>query len=508
MEEAVLIFPHQLFRFHPGIRQNQKVVLVEEFLFFRQYRFHFQKLCLHRATMKFYQSFLQNQGCEVDYLEAFNPYSDARNLGKWLAEKKIEKVIFASLSDDWLANRLFSSLKNNQLTWEILPSPGFINDPGNALQNLKKKRNYFQSDFYIQQRKQNNILINEQGRPQGGKWTFDTENRKKLPKSLELPAFEMPEVSDFKEEAKQYVRLHFPQAYGQEKMGILWPATFEEAKYILNQFLKERFQDFGLYEDAMAEEETVVFHSVLSPALNCGLITPDEVLNAVLTYAENQQIPINSLEGLVRQILGWREFIHLIYHQEGRHQRTRNFWQFERKIPEAFWKGTTGIRPVDKVINRVLKTGYCHHIERLMVLGNLMILCEFHPNEVYRWFMEMFIDAYDWVMVPNIYGMSQFADGGMMTTKPYISGSNYLLKMGDWKKEPDPGEKNWTEIWDGLFWRFLQKNAHFFVKNPRMAVLLKTLENMPLDRKTRLMEAADSFLAELDLQLIKEKQKI
>lgn len=498
MQEVVLVFPHQLFQFHPGIVPGRKVVMIEEFLFFRQYRFHFQKLCLHRATMKFYQNFLLHQGFEVEYLEAINPNADARKLGNWLTEKNMEKVIFASLSDDWLERRLISSLKNNQILWEMLPSPGFINDPKTALQHLKKKRNYFQTDFYIQQRKQHNILLDGTGTPQGGKWTFDTENRKKLPKNLSLPRIEISEDTDFKSEAAHYIQQNFPNAYGQKERITLWPATFDEANSILQRFLQERFHHFGLYEDAMAEGENVIFHSLLSPALNCGLLTPREVLNKVLVYADNQNIPINSLEGLVRQILGWREFIHLIYHKEGQNQRTLNFWGFERKIPETFWEGTTGIRPVDIVTKRVLKSGYCHHIERLMILGNFMILCEFNPDEVYRWFMEMFIDAYDWVMVPNIYGMSQFADGGLMTTKPYISGSNYILKMGDWKKEPGPGEKNWTEIWDGLFWRFLQKQAHFFGSNPRMAVLLKTLENMPEERKTRLLEAAETFLSALD----------
>ena len=165
--------------------------------------------------------------------------------------------------------------------------------------------------------------------------------------------------------------------------------------------------------------------------LNVGLISPKEIIDACLLYAKENKVPINSTEGFVRQIIGWREFIRGVYITRGSEERTTNFWKFKKKIPVSFYTGTTGIPPIDITIKKVLETGYCHHIERLMVLGNFMLLCEFDPDDVYRWFMELFIDSYDWVMVTNVYGMSQFADGGMMSTKPYISSSNYLKKMSD-----------------------------------------------------------------------------
>jgi deoxyribodipyrimidine photolyase-related protein len=201
---------------------------------------------------------------------------------------------------------------------------------------------------------------------------------------------------------------------------------------------------------------------------------------------------LNSLEGFIRQIIGWREFIRIVYEREGNKQRTKNYWGFDRKIPESFWQGTTGILPVDNVIKKVLQTGYSHHIERLMVIGNFMLLCEFHPDEVYRWFMEMYVDAYDWVMVPNVYGMTQFADGGMMTTKPYISGSNYLLKMSDYQKG------GWTEIWDGLFWRFMHVNRDLFLKNPRLSMLVKTFDKMPEKKRKKHISVAENHLNQLD----------
>ena len=193
--------------------------------------------------------------------------------------------------------------------------------------------------------------------------------------------------------------------------------------------------------------------------------------------------------------MGWREFIHLVYEREGGKQRTTNYWKFSRKIPEGFWTGNTGIAPIDATIKKILATGYSHHIERLMVLGNFMLLCEFDPDQVYQWFMELFIDAYDWVMVPNVYGMTQFADGGLMTTKPYISGSNYLMKMSDYPKG------DWQPIWDGLFWRFMHVHRDFFLKNPRLGMLVKTFDKMSPEKQQLHLNNAEWFLKELDAQM-------
>ena len=225
--------------------------------------------------------------------------------------------------------------------------------------------------------------------------------------------------------------------------------------------------------------------------LNIGLLDPQQIINKAIEAANLYNVPLNSLEGFVRQIIGWREFIHIVYEREGIKQRTTNYWGFTRKIPSSFWTGETGIHPIDTVIKKALKTGYSHHIERLMVVGNFMLLCEFDPDEVYRWFMEMYVDSYDWVMVPNVYGMTQFADGGLMTTKPYISSSNYLLKMGDWNKGP------WQEIWDGLFWRFMHVHRDFFLKNPRLGMLIKIFDKMPVEKRNTHLKNAAQYLESL-----------
>lgn len=226
-----------------------------------------------------------------------------------------------------------------------------------------------------------------------------------------------------------------------------YPITTEQAVAGLEDFLDHRFSQFGEYEDAIDCDEPFLFHSVLTPALNIGLLSPQQIVDAALKRADD--VPLNSLEGFIRQIVGSREYMRGVYRIHGRKQRSGNFWQHAQPMPRSFYDGTTGIEPVDTVIHRVLKYAYCHHIERLMILGNFMLLCEIHPHAIYQWFMEFFIDAYDWVMVPNVYGMSQHADGGLITTKPYISGSGYILKMSRFPKG------NWCKIWDALYWRFI-----------------------------------------------------
>jgi len=240
----------------------------------------------------------------------------------------------------------------------------------------------------------------------------------------------------------------------------------------------------------MVQKESFLNHSVISPLLNSGLITPKHVIQKTLSFKD--KYPLNSLEGFLRQIIGWREFIRGVYKVKGSQERTTNFFNFKRKIPISFYNATTGILPIDITIEKVKKTAYNHHIERLMVLGNFMMLCEFDPDEIYRWFMEHYIDAYDWVMVPNVYGMSQFADGGLMSTKPYISSSNYLKKMSDFPN----GE--WQKIWDALYWRFINLNREIFAKNIRMKFMVSMLDKMSEDKKTNHFKIANEYLDSLD----------
>ena len=308
--------------------------------------------------------------------------------------------------------------------------------------------------------------------------------KNKIPPKISYPKEEISYVED----ENLYIKDNFENNYGSINQKVNYPTDFQTAKNWLSDFLKHRFIEFGDYEDAILKEELILNHSLLSPLINCGLLTPSYVVNELNKYATKKNIPINSYEGIIRQIIGWREFIRGVYISKGNFERTRNYWGFTKKMPNSFYTASTGINPVDDCISKLNNNAYLHHIERLMVIGNFMFLCEINPDDVYKWFMELFIDSYDWVMVPNVYGMSQFADGGLMSTKPYISSSNYIMKMSNYKK----GE--WQKIWDGLYWRFIYKNQSFFKSNPRLSMMVRTLNKMNPEKLNYHLEVSQTFL--------------
>lgn len=491
MKTAAIIFPHQLFLANPLVEKGNTIYLVEEILFFKQYKFHQQKIAFHRASMKTYADYLkEKKNVTVNYIDSISELSDCRKLLFQLKKEGYTAIHYIDPTDNWLQKRIEQTAMELKINTVVHESPLFISTQKDlSVFFSDQKKHYHQTTFYTQQRKKHKILLDNEGKPLGGKWTFDAENRKKYPAKKVPPPVHFPASNSYYEEAKNYVKTHFSNHLGTLTAYPLYPTNYEDTSKWLDQFLEERFLEFGTYEDAIVAEHGILNHSVLTPMLNVGLISPQEVIKRCLKFSDKNNIPINSTEGFVRQIIGWREFIRGIYETIGTKERTLNYWQFDKKIPASFYTGTTGILPIDQTIKKVLKTGYCHHIERLMVLGNFMLLCEFDPNEVYQWFMELFIDAYDWVMVPNIYGMSQFADGGLMATKPYISGSNYILKMSNYKKG------DWQATWDGLFWNFMDKHRDFFLSNPRLGMLVRMYDKMPLEKKETHLTNAHNYLS-------------
>jgi deoxyribodipyrimidine photolyase-related protein len=483
----LLLFPHQLFRSNVELARGKSAVLVEDALYFRQYAFHKQKLVLHRASMRRHAAYLKAAGVSVTYIGTESAHS-MRAVVEQIKGQQPAIVHYIDPVDDWLERRLKREAKLAGLTLQRHETPMFLNSVRDLEDYFRDRSRMFMADFYAAQRRRRGILM--QGRrPTGGRWSFDTENRKRMPKNLEPPVLWRPGPRDpFVAEAAEYVEQHFAKNPGSAK-DFAYPTTSEAADRWLQDFIEHRLALFGDYEDAIVASESTLFHSVLSPLLNVGLLTPAQVLDAALAARD---IPLNSLEGFVRQIIGWREFVRAAYVLKGRQQRTRNFWHHERALPKAFWQASTGLDPADAVISRVLKTAYAHHIERLMVLGNLMQLCGFRPDDVYRWFMELFIDAYDWVMVPNVYGMALYADGGLITTKPYLGASNYLRKMSDFPRGP------WCETWDALFWTFLAGHRDVLDQNRRLAMLTRQLDRMPEEKLQAHRAEALRFLASLD----------
>jgi deoxyribodipyrimidine photolyase-related protein len=490
MTVAVLVFPHQLFDPHPALSRKTRVYLIEAPRFFRDekvpLRFHRQKLALHRASLKGYQERLSRLDHNVQYLD-FSIDPQMAGLWELLRQDGVETLHLTDPVDFSLEQKMVEGAKKYGLKIQITETPSFINSRDEIRTYFQATSHYHQTSFYIHQRQERGILL-DGDKPLGGRWTFDVENRRRLPKGIVVPPPPRAAEIDFHREARAYVNDKFPDHPGKLE-ECLYPVTHKEARTWLRDFLENRLSLFGNYEDAISAEEPVIFHSLLSPLINIGLLTPKQVLDETLAYAREHPVPINSLEGFVRQVLGWREYVRAVYLMAGERQRLANFFGHTRPLPPGFYDGTTGVLPLDMVIRRVLTTGYAHHIERLMVLGNFLFLCEVDPREVYRWFMDLFIDSYDWVMVPNVFGMSQFADGGLMMTKPYFSSSNYLRKMSDFPK----GE--WCDLWDALYWRFVEKNRDYLAKNPRLTPMLGYLDRLSSEARRSLLKTAEDFLA-------------
>lgn len=495
MNAVSLVYPHQLFAKHPSVSKDVTVYLIEDPLYFGNdlhcpLNVHKQRLVFHRASMKAYQAELEKKGHEVVVVEAPAGDTDSGSLLKEALPKGVTEIRLARVHDFLLAKRLkrFADAEGIKLVSE--DTPAFLT-PADFLEKHTgtHRKRPFMATFYKAQRALMDVMM-VGDEPAGGQWSFDEDNRKKVPKTLELPAEPVSKQNDFVKEAIAYVEKRFPDNLGATE-SFAWPVTRKEARRWLKEFLIERFELFGPYEDAIDLQHRTLFHSVLSPMINNGLLTPQEVLDAALAHAESHDIPLNSLEGFVRQIIGWREFMYGIYKHRGVEIRNGNFFEHNREIPEAFYTATTGIPPVDDAIRHALDHAWGHHIERLMVIGNFMLLCRFSPDAIYRWFMELYIDAYDWVMVPNVYGMSQFADGGTFTTKPYLSGSNYIRKMSHYPK----GE--WCDIWDGLYWCFIGDHEDFFKSNPRLSMMTRSWQKMADEKKATHRANAEKFLNRL-----------
>lgn len=463
---------------------------------------HKLKLVLFLAAMRSYADELRDAGFEVHYVKLDDQPTGSKapsyeqKIEDYLdANKSISTLVHYEIEDKFFEHRFKTFVGKHALDTSELQSPMFVTSRAQFAEYLDSATSGggkpFMARFYQRQRKRMDILINAKGKPVGGKWSYDADNRKKLPKKITVPETKYAQPTEHVRDVVELVNDRFADHPGTfDNLSDIWfPTTRRQALWWLREFLDKRFKQFGDYEDALSQRDDWLFHSVLSPMMNLGLITPKEIIDRALAHAEPHGTPMNSLEGFVRQIVGWREFVRGIYQNYSDQEERENSFNHHRIMKPCWFTGDTGMPPLDNAIRKALRLGWTHHIERLMVLSNFMNLCEINPKQAHDWFMQMFVDSSDWVMGPNVYGMGLRSDGGIFSTKPYVCGSNYLLKMSDDSKG------DWCEVADGLYWRFVDKERAFFGSNPRMAVMTKSLDKMDPERKHRIFTKASNFIA-------------
>ena len=492
--KCLLILGNQLVPIHrlqellPDSGTNFSVFMAEDLEFCRHYQYHQQKLVLILSAMRHYADELRAAGFTLHY-QKLNQTSESFEV--WLRrrvhDENCSELWHLEIESKPLQARVASLCDGAGVRRRELESPMFLTSRAAFADFVGQTKTLLMARFYKQQRQKLGILVDDQGQPEGGQWSFDSENRKRLPRDVVPPELPRADSNAHLTEVVPLVAELFADHPGSAD-EFWWPSTRSGALAWLHDFLDRRLAQFGPYEDAISLRTDTLFHSALSPLMNIGLLTPDEVVAEALQKAHKVDTPLPSLEGFVRQIVGWREFIRGVYQNYSEHQQRSNFWGHERLLTKSWYTGETDIVPLDHAIQTATRLGWNHHIPRLMVVSNLMLLCEIRPTAAHRWFMEMYVDASPWVMGPNVYGMGLFSDGGIFATKPYICGSNYLLKMSDYKRG------DWCDVVDDLYWRFIDKHRDFFQGNPRLALMPRALDKLKPERRQLIFAAAETFL--------------
>lgn len=525
-----LIFPTQLFKLEffkdNGLNDKDiKIYLIEEPTYFTKYKFHKLKLAFHRASMKSYYNYLKQRKLNVKYYEFKDNY---------LSDLKNQEVFFYNPIDHNLIKKVLSC-SAKKIT--MLETPEFITTHADLKEYYDKNKNKkftHDSSFYRWQRNRLKILTPIT------KLSYDKENRLSFPKGQKDVFSPQNNANKHITEAKTYVNKHFADNWGIMD-NFIFPIDHIGAKKWLANFIKNRLNKFGKYEDAFNSKIKFGYHSILSPLLNIGLLIDKDILDAI--NPNHSKIPLNSLEGYIRQLIGWKQSMRYLYefHSDKFCKFTtsskatiigKNYLNHTNKISKRFWEATTGIPPIDDCIKKAYQYSYLHHIERLMVIGQFFLLTMVHPDDVYEWFISVVsIDSYEWVMVANIYGMIMYADGGFMMSRPYFSSSAYIKKMNDGEyktgakttgtkeldkeggkvsskkgnkignkghnagiKLADGNEYQWDDIWDALYYNLINTHYAKFKKIYATARNVYHWDNKTKDEQKRLIKLAKLYI--------------
>jgi deoxyribodipyrimidine photolyase-related protein len=497
---TVWILGDQLLEAHPALacaadKAGAHVLLIESGRRARKLPYQRKRLVLLFSAMRHYAAELRQQGFEVDYVQAD---SFAAGLKEHIARHRPAKLVTMAAAS-YPGRQFQESLESRLgLPVVVLPNTQFLLGRFNPIPDPEPGRRYVMETFYRAMRRHFDLLM-DGDEPLGGKWNFDAENRKKLPEN-DQPPEPLSFTPDAMTREVMAEVTALPDGVGTAG-GFDYAVTRSEALDAFQDFLQNRLAHFGDYEDALTQRSHVVYHSRLSPYLNLGLLEPLELVTAVAQAYQAGRAPINAVEGFVRQIIGWREFMYWQYWRQMPEMLQQNAWGAVRPLPGFLWTAETEMACLRFAVSRALETGYNHHIERLMLLCNFFMLAGVHPRLVNDWFMAVYIDAYEWVMPPNVFGMGLNADDGLTATKPYIASANYINKMGDHCAacRYDPKQRLGEEAcpFNALYWNFVLQHEERLRANPRTSHSVWGLRHLGTAERQQVQGQAAAFLDSL-----------
>lgn len=463
---------------------------------------HPKKIAFIFSAMRHFAEELRADGFNVLYYtldQKGNPGSFESVLQEAIQSHQPQQVVITHPGEYRVLASFENFQKQSAVPIEILEDTRFICNQAEFAEWAKDRKALRMEFFYRTMRKQYNVLMND-SEPEGGRWNYDKDNRKPLITEETIPKTYLVEPDAITHEVLDLVREQFSDHFGDLEPFSL-AVTRDQALEALQMFIDKRLVLFGDYQDAMVEGEPWLFHSHISFYLNVGLLEPMECIRAVEAAFYHNQAPLNAVEGFIRQILGWREFVRGIYWLKMPEYAHSNFLEAQRKLPEFFWNGDTKMHCLCQAITETKKNAYAHHIQRLMVIGNFALLAGLSPDEVNEWYLIVYADAYEWVELPNVTGMILFADGGYLASKPYVSGGAYINRMSDYckncyfKVNQKTGESACP--FNYLYWNFLLKHADKLCNNQRLSMMYRTLSQMSEDKKTVIIEDSKRFLEQL-----------
>lgn len=467
-------------------------------------RHHIQKIMAFFHAMRSFADILTEQGHELRYLrigDTDNAQSLEANLDALIKTYNIERFEYILPDEYRLDQQLKTYCDKLEIDSGACDSEHFICERDHLARFFESRKTFVMEPFYRDIRKRLGIMIDD-GEPLGGQWNYDKDNRQALDKGQTVNEMEAPSINlaslfdEIKEAGIEYIGEVRADRFG-------WICNRQDGLKWLDRFLEEALENFGNYQDAMHSDYKYLFHSRLSFLLNVKLISPLEVVNKTLAYwDENKHIDISQVEGFIRQIIGWREYMRGIYWAHMPSYAEMNHFGHDRKLPGWFWTGETGMNCMKHAIRQSLDSAYAHHIQRLMITGNFALLAGTDPDELDAWYLGIYIDAIEWVEITNTRGMSQFADGGIVGTKPYISSASYINKMSNYcsgckyNHREKTGDKACP--FNSLYWRFYELNRDTLSNNPRVAMMYRTWDRMGEEKQKAYLEKAESYISNIE----------